>query len=141
MKTLKLMLTATALLFISFAANAIAKPSTDKPTKDDVVKIYIDAIANGKTSNLDNVLDEELQFDIKRGENVNTLNKTQLLDYLKANATTDPSVKTSTSLVQEDDNSSVVKIEFKYDGFTRIDQVTLNKTNGWLITRVVSTFK
>jgi hypothetical protein len=141
MKTLKSMLAGITLLFICVATNAIAKPANGKPTKDDVVKIYIDAIANGKISNLNKVLDDDLQFNMQRGENVNTLNKDELLDYLKNNATADLSVKTTTTVEQDNDNSSVVKIEFKHDGYSRTDEVTLNNTNGWVITKVVSTFK
>jgi hypothetical protein len=141
MKTLKSMLAGIALLFICLAANAITKPANSKPTKDDVLKIYIDAITNGKISNLNNVLDDDMQFDMQRGENVNTLNKAQLLEYLKNNATSDPSVKTTTAVEQEDDNSSVIKVEFKYDGYSRTDEVTMMSKNGWVITKVVSTFK
>ena len=141
MKTLKSMLAGIALLFICVAANAITKPTVGKLTRDEVVKIYIDATTSGNVRNLNTVLDDDLQFDIQRGQNVNTLNKNQLIDYLKNNTVSDPSVKTTTKVEQEDDNSSVVKVEFKYDGYTRTDEVTLYKTTGWLITKVVSVFK
>lgn len=134
------MLAGIALLFICVAANAITKPAAGKLTRDEVVKIYIDAITSGNVSNLNNVLADDLQFNIPRGENVNTLNKNQLIDYLKNNATSGPSVKTTTTVMQEDDNSSVIKVEFKYDGYSRTDEVTLNKTFGWLITKVVCKF-
>ena len=140
MKTLKSMLAGIALLFICAAANAITKPATGKLTRDEVVKIYIDATTSGNVSNLNNVLADDLQFNIQRGENVITLDKNQLIDYLKNNTTADPSVKTTTTVMQEDDNSSVIKVEFKYDGYSRTDEVTLNKTFGWVITQVVCVF-
>ena len=134
------MLAGITLLFICVAANAITKPTTGKLTRDDVVKIYIDATTNGNVSKLDNVLADDMQFNIQRGDYVNTLDKNQLIDYLKNNATSDPSVKTNTTVMQEDDNSSVIKVEFKYDGYSRTDEVTLNKTFGWVITTVVCKF-
>ena len=134
------MLAGIALLFICAAANAITKPATGKLTRDEVVKIYIDASTGGNVSNLNNVLADDLQFNIQRGENVNTLNKNQLIDYLKNNTVSDPSVKTTTTVEQEDDNSSVIKVEFKYDGYSRTDEVTLIKTFGWVITKVVCKF-
>ena len=140
MKPLKSMLAGIALLFICAAANAITKPTTGKLTRDEVVKIYIDATTSGNVSNLNNVLADDLQFDIQRGDNVHILDKDQLIDYLKNNATSEPSVKTTTTVVQEDDNSSVIKVEFKYDGYSRTDEVTLNKTLGWVITTVVCKF-
>jgi len=134
------MLAGIALLFICAAANAITKPATGKLTRDEVVKIYIDATTSGNVSNLNNVLADDLQFNIQRGQNVNTLDKNQLIDYLKNITTPDPSVKTTTTVMQEDDNSSVIKVEFKYDGYSRTDEVTLNKTFGWVITKVVCKF-
>ena len=140
MKPLKSMLAGIALLFICAAANAITKPTTGKLTRDEVVKIYIDAATSGNVSNLNNVLADDLQFNIQRRENVNTLDKNQLIDYLKNNTISGPSVKTTTTVMQEDDNSSVIKVEFKYDGYSRTDEVTLNKTLGWVITTVVCKF-
>ena len=140
MKTLKSILAGIALLSICVAANAITKPTTGKLTRDEVVKIYIDATTSGNVSKLDNVLSDDLQFYLQRGDYVSTLDKNQLIDYLKNNTTSDPSVKTTTTIMREDDNSSVIKVEFKYDGYSRTDEVTLNKTFGWVITTVVCKF-
>ena len=139
-RTLKSILAGIVLLFICVTANAITKPNTGKLTRDEVVKIYIDAITSGNVSKLDNVLADDLQFNIQRGDYVNTLDKNQLIDYLKNNTTSDPSVKITTTVMREDDNSSVIKVEFKYDGYSRTDEVTLNKTFGWVITTVACTF-
>ena len=135
------MLAGITLLFICVAANAITKPTTGKLTRDEVIKIYIEATTSGNVSKLDNILADDLQFDIQRGDYVNTLDKNQLIDYLKNNTVPDPSVKTTTRVEQEDDNSAVVKVEFKYDSYSRTDEVTLYKTRTWLITKVVSIVK
>ena len=136
MKTLKLTIAVLALLFVGVTANA-----TTAITKSDVVNIYINAIANGKVKGLDNVLDEQMQFCTQRGANVNTISKDTFLDYLgKASDTTAP-LNTSTTIMQDDDSSQKVKIDFKYDGYVRTDVVTLNHTTGWVITNVTSTTK
>jgi len=140
MRTLKSILAGIALLFICVAANAITKPTTGKLTRDEVLKIYIDATTNGNAGKLDNVLADDLQFYLQRGDYVNTLDKTELIDYVKNNTTPDPSVKTTTTIMREDDNSSVIKVVFKYDGYSRTDEVTLNKTFGWVITTVACVF-
>ena len=140
MRTLKSMLAGIALLLICVAANAITKPTTGKLTRDEVVKIYIDATTSGNVSKLNNVFADDLEFYIQRGDYVNTLDKNQLIGYLKNNTTSDPSVKTTTTVMREDDNSSVIKVEFKYDGYSRTDEITLNKTFGWVITTVACTF-
>jgi hypothetical protein len=139
MKTLKSLLAGITLLFVCVAVNA--KPANVKQTKDDVVKIYVDDITSGKINDLNTIFDEDLEFNMQRGENVNTWNKGQLLDYLKNNATADSSVKTTTTVTQDGDDSSVVKVEFKYDSYTRVDTITLVHTDGWKITKIKSEFK
>jgi len=141
MKTLKSILAGIALLFVCVAANATVKPTTDALTRDDVVNIYIDAIAKGNISDLNKVLDDSFQYNMQRGDNVNTLNKDQLLNYLKNNSTVDPSVTTTTSLVQEDIDAATIKVEFKYSDYTRVDRITLNKASGWVITSVTTSTK
>jgi len=141
MKTLKSMLASIALITVCFVANATVKPVADKPTKTDVVNMYIDAISHGKINNLNAILDESLQFNIQRGVNVNTLDKDQLLEYLKDNTNGDVPVSTNTTIVHEDDNSYIVKVDFKYSSFTRSDLVTVEYSSGWLITKVQSSYK
>jgi len=141
MKTLKLMLAGIALLFTSVAANAAVKSAKNEPTQADVVNMYINAIKTGTTTDLTKLLSSDMQFNLKRGENVNTLNKEQLLDYLKNNTVANTDVTTTTTVLTDDGNASRVKVEFKYDGYTRIDEITLTKSSGWKIANVDSTFK
>jgi len=124
------------LLFISVAANAITKPVAGKLTRDEVVKIYIDATTSGNVTKLENVLSDDLQFNIERGDYVKILDK----NHLKNNTVSDKSVKTTTTFMREDDNSAEIKVEFKYNGYSRTDEVTLNKTFGWVITAVQCKF-
>jgi len=141
MKTLKTMLAGITLLFVCVGASATVKPLTDKPTKNDVVNIYVDAIAHGKLTNIDKFLDDNLQFNTKRGDNVNSLDKDQLITYLKSTAVSDPSVKVTTNILSEDDNSSVTQVDFKYDDYVRTDVITLSNSNGWVITSITSSYK
>ena len=137
MKTLKLTIAVLALLFVGVTANAAKKATT----KTDVVNIYIDAIANGKTQGLDQVLDNEMQFNTKRGENVTTIDKNTFLDFLTKNGSGAAPLNTSTTVIQDDDNMQKIKVDFKYDGFVRSDVLTLSHTTGWVITNVTSTTK
>jgi Putative lumazine-binding len=141
MKNLKSLLSAVALLFICVAANATVKPIADKPTKDDVINVYIDAIAHGKPAGLANLVSDDLQFNIQRGENVTTLDKGKFMDYVKSGANSDAPASTTSTIVQEDENTYVVKVDFKYGDLTRTDVITLQNSNGWTVTNVVSSFK
>jgi len=137
MKILKLTIAVIALLFIGVAANASSK----KVTSNDVVNTYINAISTGKTQGLDGILDSEMQFNTKRGDNITTIDKNSFLDFLEKNGSSAAPLNTSTTVMQEDDNMQKIKVEFKYDGFVRSDVLTLNHTNGWVITNITSTTK
>ena len=137
MKTLKLTIAVLAFLFVGVTANAVAR----KITKSDVVNIYIDAIANGKTKGLDQVLDNDMQFNTKRGENVTTIDKNTFLDFLEKNGTGGAPLNTSTTVIQDDENTQKIKVDFKYDGFVRSDVLTLRRTTGWVITNIISSTK
>ena len=127
------------MLIVCTTANATVKPVADKLTKDDVLNIYIDAIAHGKITDLNKVLDENFKFNVKRGDNVNTMSKSELMEYLKSNSGS-PSVSTSSNILQADDDLTTIQVDFKYDGYTRTDVVTLANSGGWTITNVVSMF-
>lgn len=141
MKNLKTMLTAIALLFIGIAAPAIAKPGTNNLTKTDVINMYVDAVAHGKTAALNNILDDGLQYNIMRGDNFKTMNKDQFISNLKNGSVSDASVSTTMTTIEEDDDHMVVKIDFKYADFTRSDVVTLQRSNDWAITKIDNSFK
>lgn len=138
MKTLKLTLAAFALLFVSVASYATAK---DKVSKEDVVNMYINAIANGKTSGFDKVLDKEMRFNMMRGDKVNTMDKEHLLNYLTQNPGAVAPLNTSSTILQSDDNSEKVQIDFKYDGYVRTDVVTIDYSLGWKVVDVTSSYK
>lgn len=140
MKTLKSMLVAIIILFTSVAVSSAAvKPG--QPSQNDVVNIYINAISNGKATDIDKFFDDELQFNVHRGSNVITLNKDQVLDYLKQSTGSNAPIGTNITVMQQDDASAKIKVSFKYDDYIRTDIVTLNKTFGWKITGVESTSK
>jgi hypothetical protein len=141
MKTLKIMLAGIALLFASVAANATVKLHPNPITQTDVVNMYINAVTTGNTDNLDKILDNDLQFNTARGANVNTLNKDQLVDFIKANTVTGLAVTTDTTVLTSDNGTLKVKVDFKYDGYTRTDVLSLVKTNGWKVTSVDSSTK
>jgi hypothetical protein len=132
MKTLKSMLAVIALLFVGAAANA---KTGGNATKEDAINTYITAISTGNTGDLSTELENDMQFNIHRGDNVTSLNKDELVNNIKQVGASQP-LSTNTSVLEDDPYSAQVKVEFKYDGYTRTDVVTLDKTTGWMITKV-----
>ena len=140
MKPLKISLAALALLFAGVTANAVENPNSDKPTKDEVVSTYISAITTGNIKALDKILESDMQFNAKHGDNVSTINKDQLLDGMK-NSISNAPVNTSVTVMADDDDSEKVKIVFNYDGYVRTDIVNLDHNFGWKINTVTSSNK
>jgi len=141
MKTLKTIFAGIALLFLGITANANVKPTSTGPTKTDIVNSYIDAISYGKVNTLANILGDGLQFNAETRQNISTINKDQLLDYIKNNSVAKAPITTNTTMIIENYNTYVVKVEFKYADLTRTDMLTVENVDGWKITKVQSSFK
>jgi hypothetical protein len=141
MKTLKAMMMGLALLVFCGVANAGVKVSHN-PTKDEVVDTYVNAVTHGDLKGLDDAIDNDAQFNTKRGDHVNTLNKGQLLDDLKANAGTQQDCKCTATVVQDTDDTFTKKVEMNYGDFTRTDVITAQRAgDGWKITKVETSYK
>jgi hypothetical protein len=141
MKTLKLMLAGIAIIFTSLAANANVKSHKAPLSQDDVVNMYVSAINTGSANNLDKILNSDIKFNSMRGENVHTLNKDELVNYVKSTSGNTVQADVTKTVLASDDNSAKIQVDFKYDGYTRTDIVTLDKANGWEITAVDSSTK
>jgi len=142
MKTLKSIMLGMALLLVSVAVNANPKSHDKKPTKQEVIDTYLNAVVHGKLDGINNAIDDEAQFNMQRGNNVNTLNKQQILNSLKSSENIDQDCTCTKSVVQDSDDASVLKVEMKYADFTRTDVVTTQRgAGGWKITKVDTSFK
>lgn len=141
MKTLKSTILGLALLAICGVANANTITKAESLSKNHAINTYIDAMTRGKVEGLNDVLDRSAAFSMLRGKNVLSFSKKQILDDLKANKNTEQSCTTSTSIVESNDKVAVVKVDMKFDGFTRSNYVTIANTGeGWKITNVYSVF-
>ena len=141
MKTLKAMMIGLALLVFCGVANAGVKV-LHNPTKDEVVDTYVNAVTQGDLKGIDDAIDEDAQFNTVRGDHVNTLNKGQLLDYLKDNANTKQDCKCTSAVMLDTDDKYVKKVVMQFGDITRTDVVTAERAGeGWKITKVETSFK
>ncbi|GAB2973864.1 hypothetical protein GCM10027049_05020 [Mucilaginibacter puniceus] len=131
MKILKSIVLGLALIIACTAAKA-----DGKPTKAEVINIFMNASAHGKIEGLENVLDNDLEYQIKRGNKITIANKKQFLDSYKANQNIEQACICTSNTIENGDNV-IVKIDMKYDTYTRTNVVTMvNTNNGWKITKV-----
>lgn len=126
------------------ALGATVKANTNdnsKLTQTYAVNTYVDAMTRGRLSGLNDVVDNSASFSTVRGKQVLSFGKKQMLDYFKTNRNTEQQCTTSTSVVESTASIAIVKVDMKYDNFTRSNYVTIANTgNGWKITNVYSVF-
>lgn len=130
-----------SLLLICNFAKAFSK-FTSSPGKKEIMDTYLNAVIHGKIAGLENAIDDEVTFDIKRGVYVNTLSKNQLLKSLKSLENIEQDCQYTKTVLQDDDEKSILKVDMKYNDFTRTDVITAQHTgNEWKITKVETSFK
>ena len=141
MKTLKAMMMGLALLLICGISQA-APIGHGNSTRDQVIETYLNAVVHGKLDGVSDVIDDDAQFAIKRGERINTLTKAQIMDGLKANANVEQDCQCTKSVMQDDDLKKVLKVDMKYADYTRTDIITAESVGaGWKVTKVETSFK
>ena len=132
MKILKSMMLGLALVIACTAAKA-----DGKPTKAEVLNIFMDASAHGKMEKFESVLANDLEYNIQRGERTIKADKKQMLDYYKTSQNIEQNCKCITTTLEDNDDYMVVKVEMKYDNYTRVNVITIKDTgSNWRITRV-----
>lgn len=140
MKTLKSIMLGLAMLTFCGAVNANTRDN-DTLTKTYAINTFVDAMIRGKLNGLNNVLDKSAEFSVVHGNKVMSFNKKQMLEYFQTTKNTEQMCTTSTSLVESTASIAIVKMDMKYDGFTRSNYVTIANTgNGWKITNIYSVF-
>lgn len=141
MKTLKSIALGLILLTVFGAAKADSKPAVVL-TKDYVINTYIDAISHGKMAGVKDILDANVKFSMMRGDKVIDYTRAQMLSFMQENHDIEQSCTVTTSEMESNYNTSVVKVDMKYNGFVRSNFVTITNTGkGWKITNVYSVFK
>lgn len=131
-----------ALLVVCGAANANPVTENDNLTATHAINTYVDAVTRGKLSGLNEVLDQSVKFNMLRGKKLLSFNKKEMMDFFKGDKNIEQACVTSTSIVESNADLKLIKVDMKFDGFTRSNYVTVANTgDGWKITNVYSVFK
>ncbi|MCC8409674.1 nuclear transport factor 2 family protein [Mucilaginibacter sp. UR6-1] len=141
MKNLKVLLTILLLVVGGFAK---ANDDDYKLTKTYASNIYIEAVTLGKLEGFESVVDKDAKFCILMGnKRVATYSKAEMLEFMQTNLKGLKQLCTTNStVVEENGQMSVLKVEMKYGNFTRTNYVTFADTGkGWKITNVCSVYK
>jgi ABC-type lipoprotein release transport system permease subunit len=142
MRTLKSILLGLALLMVCGVTKAANGSALSNPTKDEVINTYLNAVVHGKLNGIEDAIDDDAQFNMMRGSDINTLSKQQILSSLKSNENIEQDCKCTSTVMQDSEDICVKKVEMKYSDFTRTDVVTAQRAGReWKITKVDTSFK
>lgn len=137
MKTLKSIMFGLVLLIACTAANAAVKQTTAALSKNDVLDVYINAVVHGKIENLDRALANDVQYNMYRGEKVFKLNKDDILASFKATENVEQTCQCTTTKIEDNDQTMVIKLDMKYDNYVRTNLITIvHNRNEWKITKI-----
>jgi len=141
MRTLKAMMTGLALTLALGVASAT--PITHhSPGKDEVVDTYMNAVVRGDMNGIAAAIDDDAQFYTMHSDRVTEQNKGQVLAYMKANPAVSQDCNCTGTVLRDEDDVYVKKMDVKYEGVTRTDVITAQRSgDGWKITKVETSFK
>lgn len=130
----------TLLMIISLSSFASSKinPLKEMNTKA-IMTTYIEAIALGSDMYNKYLFTED--FEYSNTANDHKFNKKQYLKFLKDTKGLKFDCKTDYQILDETGKSCVSKATIKFENFTRVDYITLHKTeDGWKVSEVVTTY-
>ena len=141
MKTLKAVMMGVALLFVGAVSQATSIGHNNL-SKNEVLDTYLNAVVHGKIAGIDDAIDDDAKFYMKRGDDINTLTKSEIISSLKSSENMEQDCQCVKTVLQDDDDISKVKVEMKYKDFTRVDVITASREGKkWQITSVETSYK
>ena len=143
MKTLKTV-TLGICLFIACTSAKANKISDEDKTASQfyAINTYVDAMSRGKIAGLEQVLDKTAKFSFLKGKNIVSYERADAIEIFHENQNIEQNCTVNTSIVSNNADVEVVKIDMNYDGFVRTNYVTLtNNGTAWRITNVYTVIK
>lgn len=130
-----------ALLLVCGAVNATPIPNTEL-TASHAVATYVNAMTHGKLQGLNEVVDQSAKFSMLRGKDLLSFDKKEMLSFMGKSKNVEQACTTITSVVESTADVAVIKVDMKFENFTRTNYLTVANTGkGWKITNVYSVFK
>ncbi|WP_242691448.1 nuclear transport factor 2 family protein [Desertivirga arenae] len=139
MKTLK---TLTTALLIILTANAFANDNDDtkkseKLLMDYTIKRYINAISHGEVKGIAEIFDNDVKMTTTRNNEILNYGKSDILWSLKFTQDAEQNCTTDYKFLEMNPTQAVVKVTMKYEGFNKVNVVSLaNTAKGWRITNI-----
>ena len=141
MKLIKPIMSLLIILMVSGVVKANKKGDEGMLTKIHAINTYLDAVTRGKMEGLTEVIDPTAKFSVLQHKQLVSYNKKEMMDYLSKIKNIEYDCTSTTSLVENNTDIAVVKVDMQFKNFVRSNYVTIANTgNGWKIINVYSVF-
>lgn len=129
--------------FVAIATASFAKDKRVKNTNPTtVIDSYIQITTKGNTEGIQHLFSKDFKWTQSSNAKTKTCNRTDLITYLKSNKGLIQNCITTYSIVEKNNNCVIVKIEMKYDSFTKVECITLcNENQEWTINQIIESYK
>ncbi|MEJ5092261.1 hypothetical protein GEO21_19695 [Sphingobacterium faecium] len=149
MNTLAKTFAAAALIAVSTFAMAAAKPAGDNSKKatvnlstaDLAIDHYISVMTEGQAAGVEQLFTSDFSQKIHTS-NDKTNSRSEVISLLKKQKGEQLNCKTSTTIVEQSSDYMLAKVTMQFDGFTKIDLVTLvNDGGNWKVSQSINSYK
>lgn len=144
MKTLIKSFAVVALLGISSLTMAESNPKkviVNLSTAELAIDNYVSAFTEGNSDFADHLFTKDFVQKIDAVQSKEN-SKSEVIKFLKKQKGELMNCQTSTEMIEETSSYAIAKVIQKFENFTRIDFITLEKTGSdWKIAKAVSTYK
>ena len=149
MKTLTKTFAAAALIAVSTFTMAAGKPAEDNSKKatvnlstaDLAIDHYVAVMTEGQSAGVEQLFTSDFNQNVQVSE-VKTNSRSAVISFLKKQKGEQLNCKTSTTIVQESADYMLAKVTMQFDGFTKIDLVTLVNDGGyWKVSQSINSYK
>jgi len=143
--TMKTLMTTFLAVIIFMSASAFTKAETKSSrlaTADNSVNLYIETITNGNVENINGLFASQFVQNTNANGKIITHNKEQVIGFIKSQKNVKQDCHTTYAVMEQSGDYTLAKVEMKYNGFTKVDYVTLSKEGAdWKVNQVVTTYR
>ncbi|MEN5234296.1 nuclear transport factor 2 family protein [Sphingobacterium faecium] len=149
MNTLAKTFATAALIAVSTFTMAAGKPAGDNSTKatvnlstaDLAIDHYVAVMIEGQSAGVDQLFTPDFSQKV-HASNDQTNRRSEVISFLKKQKGEQLNCKTSTTIVEQSSDYMLAKVTMQFEGFTKIDLVTLVNDGGkWKVSQSINSYK
>ena len=149
MNTLTKTFAAAALIAVSTFTMAAAKPAGDNSKKatvnlstaDLAIDHYVAVMTEGQSAGVEQLFTSDFNQKVQVSE-VKTNSRSAVISFLKKQKGEQLNCKTSTTIVEQSSDYMIAKVILQFEGFTKIDLVTLvNDGGNWKVSQSINSYQ